>query len=126
MPNREQSRPSLLARTVAPLAVALVLVLTVLAASPDLHERLHGQGPGAVGAAQHDRSSPGGGRADDEEDGCVVTLFAQGLVLPLALLVLVFSGQTLSLLDFYRCDRVIPAAPRYLLLPSQAPPVGLS
>jgi len=116
----------LLTRTIALLATALVLVLTILAASPELHERLHGLGPGSATAAPHDGSPSSGGKAADGEDGCVVTLFAQGLVLPLALLVLSFTGRTLRLLDLDLFDRVIPAAPRFLLLPSQAPPAGLS
>jgi len=116
----------LLKRTVASLAVALVLVLTILAASPELHERLHGHGPDAAGVAHQDGVPSPRGQPADDEDGCVVTLFAQGLVLPLALLVLAFSGQTLRRFVFDIFDRVIPAEPRFLLLPSQAPPVGLS
>src|ERR1700689_188128 len=118
---RKQRRNSLLARAVAALAAALVLVLTVLAASPELHERLH-----ALGAAASTASHPSGGaNAAEDEDGCVVTLFAQGLVLPLALLVLAACLRTLRLPDFDQLDRVTLAAPRYLRLPTQAPPLGL-
>jgi len=114
----------LLTRTVASLAVALVLVLTVLAASPGLHERLHGL---AAARTAHQGGAPSGsGQAAEDEDGCVVTLFAQGLVLPLALLVLASAGQAPRLPDFDLIGRVMPEAPRYLLLPSQAPPAGLS
>jgi hypothetical protein len=126
MPRREQGPPSLLTRILAALAIALVLVLTILAASPELHERLHGLGPGSAATAHHDGSSSGGSRAADDEDGCVVTLFAQGLVLPVALLAFAFTGRTLRLISFDLCERVIPPAPRYLRLPSQAPPGGLS
>ncbi len=122
MTPREQRRPTLLTRAVASLAVALVLALTILAASPELHERLHGHGPGAAGTAQHAGGHSDGGQASDDEDGCVVTLFAQGLVLPVALLVLALAARALRLPDFDFCDRVIPGAPRYLRLPSQAPP----
>jgi hypothetical protein len=116
----------MLSRAAASLAVALVLALTVLAASPDLHERLHGNGPGVAGTSHHDAGRSDGGRAADDEDGCVVTLFAQGIVLALALLVLALAGRTLRLPAFGPGDRVSPAAPRYLRLPTQAPPVGLS
>jgi hypothetical protein len=126
MPSREKSRPSSLKRTFASLAAALVLVLTILAASPDLHELLHGRGPGAAGIGHQDAVPSRGGHSADDEDGCVVTLFAQGLVPPLALLALAFTGLILRLIDFALRDRVVAAAPRYLRLPSQAPPVGLS
>jgi hypothetical protein len=119
--HEELKIPSTFSRAVASLAVALVLVLTILAASPDLHERLHGNGPGAPGTAHHD-----GGQAANDEDGCVVTLFAQGIVLALALHVLAQAGRTLRRPAFGPGDQVIPAAPRYLRLPAQAPPVGLS
>jgi hypothetical protein len=68
------------------------------------------------------------GRAQDarDDDGCVVTLFAQGLVLALALFALAFTGQTLGFDDFKLLDRITPESPRYLHLPPQAPPVGLS
>lgn len=108
-------------RAVASLGIALVLALTIFAASPELHERLHGHGLGAAKVAHHD----GGGQAADD-DGCVVTLFAQGMVLPLALMTLAFTGQTLRLPDFALGGRVAPESPRYLRLPSQAPPLVLS
>ncbi len=118
MANRKERRNSLLARAVAAMAAALVLVLTVLAASPELHERLH-----ALGAAAATTSHPSGGAtAADDEDGCVVTLFAQGLVLPLGLLVLAVCLRTLRLPAFGLLDRVALASPRYLRLPTQAPP----
>jgi hypothetical protein len=116
----------MLTRSVASLGVALVLVLTVLAASPELHERLHGHGPVAAQPAQHDGGHSPGGQPADDEDGCVVTLFAQGVVLALALYALAFAGRTLRLLDLDPRDHEIPAAPRYLRLPTQAPPAGLS
>ncbi len=116
------SRPSLLARVTASLAVVLVLALTVLAASPELHERLHGHP--AAAAASHEAGPASGLRADESDDGCVVTLFAQGVVLALSLLALAFTGQTIRLSDFAHVDRVIPDAPRYLRLPAQAPPLA--
>jgi|GEM_PF-563840 len=124
MPRKEESLPPAPVRAVASLAAALVLVLTVLAASPDLHDRLHGHGPRMAPAAHHDEGPTGAGRAG--EDGCVVTLFAQGLVLALGLLAPAFTGRALRLLSFGFRDRIEPSAPRYLRLPSQAPPVGLS
>jgi hypothetical protein len=117
---RSPSRPTLLARSTASLAIVLVLTLTVLAASPELHERLHGHDAPAA-AAHHDGSSA---KADDSDDGCVVTLFAQGVVLALSILALAFTGQTLRLADFADFDRVVPESPRYLHLPPQGPPLA--
>jgi hypothetical protein len=101
--------------------ILLVLALTILSASPELHGWLHGHEPGAD-VAHHE----GHGQVPCDDDGCVVTLFAQGLVLPLALMALAFTGQTLRLLDPAPADRVIPESPRYLRLPTQAPPLALS
>jgi len=117
--------PPLLSRATALLAVCLVLALSVFAASPELHERLHGH-PAAALVGAHAGGIPAGQASDaQDDDGCVVTLFAQGLVLALALVALAFTGQTLRLGDSELLDRIIPESPRYLLLPTQAPPLGL-
>jgi len=116
----------MLSRATALLAIGLVLALSVFAASPELHERLHGHASGAVGAAHGDKGPVGHAQDTQDDDGCVVTLFAQGLVLALAVLALAFTGRTIRLADFEHLDRIIPDAPRYLLLPTQAPPVPLS
>jgi hypothetical protein len=116
------ARPSPPSRIVASLGIVLILALTVLSASPELHGWLHGHEPGATEAAHQD----GHGQVPCDDDGCVVTLFAQGLLLPLALLSLAFTGRTVRLADFAFGDRVIPESPRYLRLPAQAPPLALS
>ena len=126
MSRPEQRGRTLLTRTVASLSAATVLVLAVLAASPELHERLHGHGPGAEKPAQHQGGHSGGAQAMDDEDGCVVTLFSQGVILALALLVSAAVGRALRLPDLDPFEREFQAAPRYLRLPTQAPPVGLS
>jgi hypothetical protein len=124
MPGKSHRHPSLLTQATASFAVILVLVLSVLAASPELHERLHGHGPESAGAAHHSGTRPAQGLPDDD-DGCVVTLFAQGIVLPLAILALAFAGRVLRLIEASVDDRFSAVAPRFLLLPSQAPPLGL-
>jgi hypothetical protein len=121
MPGREKSHHSLLTRITAVLAVLLVLVLTVLAASPELHERLHGHG---AHAPSHAAAPAGQTAPDDDDGGCVVTLFAQGVVMALTLFALAFTGQKLRLADFAVFDRILPTAPSYLFLPTQAPPLG--
>jgi hypothetical protein len=107
----------------AALAIVLVLALTVLASSPELHERLHGHHPGAASAAHQDGIPADGAKADND-DGCIVTLFAQGVVLALALVALAFTGQRLHAESFELFERVVPEAPRYLHLPTQAPPLA--
>jgi hypothetical protein len=122
--RRGHNRTSLLARSTASLAIVLVLVLSVLASSPELHERLHAHQAMAAGAAHHDGGTAGSAKADESDDGCIVTLFAQGVVLALSILALAFTGQTLRLGDFSDFDRVIPDSPPYLHLPPQAPPLA--
>jgi len=122
MPRREDRRTSMFTRIVASLAAALVLVLAILAASPELHESLHGLAPVAAGTAHHGGTPSGAGRPIDDEDGCAVTLFAQGLVLALAILAPAFAGRAQRLPGFALRAWIGPAAPRYLRLPSQAPP----
>jgi len=116
---------SLLSRATALMAIGLVLALSVFAASPELHERLHGHEPGALARAHGTGLPAGHAQETRDDDGCVVTLFAQGLVLALGLVALAFTGQTLPSEDFELLDRIIPEFPRYLLLPTQAPPLGL-
>jgi hypothetical protein len=108
-------KPTLLTRFTALLAMLLVLALTVLAASPDLHERLHSHDT-------HATTAPGHPAAADDEDGCVVTLFAQGIILALALLALAFTGQVLRLANIPALAWIPPEAPGFLFLPTQAPP----
>ncbi|HEY1848214.1 MAG TPA: hypothetical protein VGG37_03355 [Opitutaceae bacterium] len=112
-----QSRPTLLSRTTALLGVLLVLVLAVLASSPDLHERLHAQAPASAASARH---APSAG----DDDGCVVTVFSQGVVLALAALSLAIAALAQAKDVFAVVERIAPRAPRFLQLPSQAPPAS--
>jgi hypothetical protein len=119
MRRRTKTVPSPLARITALVAIGLVLVLTVLAASPDLHERLH-----ARDHAASSQATPAGNTAPDDDSGCVVTLFAQGLLLALCLFALAHTGQRLRLADLAVVDRVPPESPAYRFLPTQAPPLS--
>jgi hypothetical protein len=126
MARGNHSNFSLLTRATASFAAILVLVLTVLASSPDLHQRLHGRGSVPAAAPGHSGAKAGQGQADDDGDeGCVVTLFAQGIILPIALLALACAGRVLRFIGAGADERVAVVAPRFLLLPSQAPPLGL-
>ena len=123
MPRSEKARTPLLARTTALLAIGLVLALTVFAASPELHERLHGHEPGSASGGPGEGGVPGGAHGDD---GCIVTLFSQGVVLALSLVALAVTRLGLRLADTARFDRIVPGTPRYLHLPPQAPHLGLN
>ena len=102
-------------RFTAVLAVLCVLVLTVLAASPELHARLH-----AAGAEQAEQSAPVG----DADHMCAVTLFANGL-LALALFCLMLLIAPLVRGSLVRAvDEIAAAQPYYRLRPAQAPPAA--
>lgn len=97
-------RPGLIRRLLAASTGALVLFLTVLAASPDLHARLHGDAGG------HDDS------------GCVVALFGQGVSLAAgadALVVVPVEWQIAAPLP---TEEILLAATRYLRQPERGPP----
>jgi hypothetical protein len=118
-------RPSLGQRLTASFAVVIVLALTVLAASPDLHERLHELAPQEMpghGHAGH-AHAPGSPLIDDDDD-CAVVLFSQGVILALALAVFfVASGRVAA----YLAAHVPQPAQRDLKLwypPLCGPPVS--
>ncbi len=108
--RRDQSPPTPM-RLTAILAVLLVLALAVCAASPELHERLHHH-PAAAG------------HAESSEEGCVVTLFAQGLLAGILFVLLRFADRGARAADAAPRARSLPDAPEYLHLPPQAPPLG--
>lgn len=113
--------PTLFARLVAALASCLLVALTVLAASPELHERLHGH-PVAAAQALPAGGHHGGQASADDEDGCIVTLFAQGALLPVALFVLATTSLILHARNPGYVERIALESPRYLRLPAQGPP----
>ena len=104
-------------RLTAVLGIALVLLLNVLAASPGLHARLHGQAPTSEPTA-HDQAPVG-----DPDHECAVTVFAHGVP------ALVFFGLRLLARLLARSpawlanDCLVAARPRYWLVPSHAPPL---
>jgi hypothetical protein len=112
-----RDRLSPLARATASLGAVLVLALSVFSSSPELHGWLHSHESSAAEPAH-----PGPGHVPCDDEGCAVTLFSQGLLLPLALLSLVLAALIVLREEAFRVDRVAPEAPHYLRLPSQAPP----
>jgi len=130
MPVLLHRRPLLL-RLTAGVGVALVLWLSLLVASPDLHAWLHhhdGSGSGSAMADVHPSAGAGGHHHDtapvgSPEHHCAVTLFAAG-VEPLVFLVLC------GLLGAARCvavlrpesARLFRTLPRYWHVPAHGPP----
>ncbi|HEY8994220.1 MAG TPA: hypothetical protein VIM71_06145 [Lacunisphaera sp.] len=109
--SRRSEHP--LFRAIALMAALCVLALTIFAASPDLHARLHGSS-----GSMADQAVPVG-HADHE---CAVTLFADG-VTPLLVFCLLMLVRPLAAGVFLRAtDEIAAARPRYWLVPSHAPP----
>ena len=127
MPPSRSNPPSLLTRLTASLGVVLVLVLSMLAASPALHAWLH-TAPPSVTPCGHDHGpaphTPDEDHADADDAGCIVTLFAHGgselatapthLVAPARALV----GDLLLSVEF-----CAPSAPAHTLPPGCGPPL---
>ena len=76
-----------LQRVTALAASALILVLGILASSPDLHAWLHSHEHGAATSHEtaHSHSHPFAPDGLDDDDGCAVTLFAQGVIAALGI-----------------------------------------
>jgi hypothetical protein len=114
-------KPSLLTRLIAGAGVALVLLLNVLAASPEAHEWIHGHGEhaahGANAAHTHRHNA-----ADVDEDGCVVTLFAHGVVTATIFAVLAVALFRLVAIATQPGEALCLSAPHYLLPPLCGPP----
>lgn len=89
-------------------AAALVLLLTVLAVSPQLHTEFHG----------HDDCAA----ADSQDEGCVVTLFAAGVTAAPAPLVVVAPPPTHLRAEFSPHSEIFVSPPRYLHQPERGPP----
>lgn len=106
MPARSQPRRliEVARRVLAGGCAALALALTIFAASPGAHQWLH------------EETQPGG------DDGCVVTLFASGVPLPLS--VALVAPVPLVHVEIFSVasTEVLLASPRYLRHPERGPP----
>ena len=100
-------------RFTALLAVLCVLVLTVLAASPELHARLHA-------ATDTEQSSPVG----DADHTCAVTLFANGLLALALFCLLLLIAPLVRGSVVHAVDEIAAAYPRFRLVPAHAPPAA--
>jgi hypothetical protein len=93
-------------RLVAAGCVALVLALTVLAASPSLHAWLHGE------------------KQLDADDDCAVVLFAQGVTPVLAAALAIVIALRLLAEEPPAPRRLLLEAPRFQSPPGCGPPQG--
>lgn len=118
MPAMTTRPPSLLARATAVLAVGLVLALSLLSASPELHAWVHGHEN--AGAHSDHESEPTAGDADYN---CAVTLFAHGVETLLVFCLLLLARPLARSYILAAGDEIAIARPRYWLVPSHAPPV---
>ena len=110
--NSLSSSPSTvhpLRRLLALGATALVLLLTVLAVSPQLHTGLHG----------HHHDCPA---ENTQDEGCVVTLFAAGVTAAPAPLVVVAPPPTHLRAEFSPHSEIFFSPPSYLHQPERGPP----
>lgn len=93
----------LLQRIGAAWAAVLLLVLTLAAASPTLHEWLHSAGV-------------------DAEDGCAVVLFASGITAAAAAIAITLPTVAWRVSRVTAYQEFFVATPRYLRLPERGPP----
>lgn len=104
--NADVSIP-LLQRIGAAWAALLLLVLTLAAASPTLHEWLHRAGV-------------------DADDNCAVVLFASGITAAAAAIALSLPSGAWRICRAVAYQEFFVTTPRYLRLPERGPPCVLS
>jgi hypothetical protein len=108
-----------LRRLIAAGSAALVLALTIFAASPAAHDWLHAL---AEGGAPH--APLHAGEQADDDAGCAVVLFAGGVSLPVgpaAITPPILAPQGVSPVT---AAEVYLVSPRYLRQPERGPPLS--
>lgn len=111
-----------LIRVTALVAALCVLVLAVVAASPELHTGLHEaiEAEHADCAHHAETETPVG----DAGHACVVTLFAQSATALLFFCLLILALPVVAGPAWRANDTIVVARPRYRLVPSHAPPAA--
>jgi hypothetical protein len=112
--------PSSFHRLLAAFGVALVLLLTVLAASPELHAWSHGHESAAR------QAGPDHAPVGDADHECAVTLFASGAGLLLAFCLFLLAQVIVLNQALLSSGWLIVTRPHFWLVPSHAPPAGLN
>jgi ABC-type Fe3+ transport system permease subunit len=121
--NSRNRQPSWRRQLTAVFAALLVLALAVLAVSPELHAWVHGHDgvslKGTATPSSHDDQ-----QADHDDDGCVVTMFANGVILSaLGLFVISALWQFINLVS--RMEKAgYRQTLRYWLPPLCGPPLS--
>jgi hypothetical protein len=118
---RLRHTPSFAARLGAGLCAALVLLLAVLAACPAAHAWIHGHENHAAHSA-NSSGTHGQNPADPDDDGCIVTLFAHGVVSTTIFAALAVAFFLLISPVAQPCEALYLPAPRYRLPPLCGPP----
>ena len=95
-------------RFIAAGAAALLLLLTILAVSPQLHAGFHA----------HDATT----ESVQTDDGCVISLFAGGVTATPAALGLALPPPTFVIPAPTARAEIFVSPPRYLLRPERGPP----
>lgn len=103
-----ESLPGLFRRILAGGCAALVLALTIFAASPKAHDLLHGADP--------EHTSDG--------DGCAVVLFASGISLAVGPIAVTPPTAVAQGVSPVTAADVFLVSPRFLRQPERGPPVG--
>lgn len=99
-------------RIVAAIGAALVLALTIFAASPTAHDLLHDHAHG------HNHGVGGG-------EGCAVTMFADGVSMPVGPVSLAPPRLLPHGVTPATAAEIFLVSPRYLRHPERGPPVSL-
>jgi hypothetical protein len=112
MPATLESRllPGLLRRVLALGCAALVLALTVFAASPSAHASLHDDHP------HHNHHHA------DSDEGCAIVMFASGVSLPVAPFAITPPTRVVQGISPVTAAEVFLVSPRYLRQPERGPP----
>ncbi len=118
---RLRPTPSFTARFGAGLCAALVLLLAVLAACPAAHAWIHGH-DGQAAHSVTDGGVHGQNQADPDDDGCIVTVFAHGIVSTAIFVALAVALFFLISPVAQPREALCLPAPRYRLPPLCGPP----
>ena len=105
MSARHRNLVPLHRQILAGVSVALLLLLSVLAASPSLHRALHAD-------------------ADHDSHECAVVLFASGVTLALGTFVVAAPAAVWRVQPAVVLSELLLASPRYLRQPERGPPVA--
>lgn len=126
-----RKNPSLAFRLTAVVAALLIAALSVFAASPTLHAWLHDHGKSATHSAVVAASAPTAPShavpdkaPEDHDDGCVVALFAAGILAVFsALLSWLLLGRVRAIVAWPPLV-LVARDPRYRLPPLCGPPTS--